>query len=221
MTATAREIAGVVIIDDHRMFAETLARLLDEEPSITVLGIATTGDEGVQLTIAMNPRVVLVDYQLPDRNGVAIAAQIKQQRPKTMVVMLTGSADDRVFLAAINAGCSGFLTKDRAAAEVVRAVRGAARGEAMIDSEMLARLLPQLNRTPRSMVGDLAGREREILDAMARGLPNKAIARDLGLSVNTVRDQVESVLMKLGVHSTLEAVSRAVREGIIEYPSLP
>ncbi len=211
------ERIGVVIIDDHRMFAETLALLLDDDPGIAVLGVATTGDEGVQLVVAMHPRVVLVDYQMPDRDGVAIAAEIKQQQPSTMVVMLTGSTDDRVLLAAIEAGCSGFMTKDRAAAEVAGAVRAAADGEVMIEPAMLARLLPQLNRTSRVVVGELTSREREVLEAMARGLPNKAIAAEMHLSVNTVRNYVQSVLTKLDSHSKLEAVSKAVRQGIVRY----
>lgn len=210
---------GVLIVDDHRMFSESLARLLADEDGIEVLGVAATGADAIDMVNRLHPKVVLMDYQLPDQDGVAVTVQVKRQNPSVMVVMLTGSAEDRVLLAAIDAGCSGFLTKDRAAAEVVHAVRAAAVGEALISPALLARLLPKLNRTQRSLGEDLSDREREILGLLARGMTNKVIAAELFLSVNTIRNHVQSVLAKLGAHSKLEAVSTAVREGIIDYPT--
>ena len=210
---------GVLIVDDHRMFSESLARLLADEDGIEVLGIAATGSDAIDLVNRLHPNVVLMDYQLPDEDGVAVTLEVKRHTPSVMVVMLTGSTEDRVLLAAIDAGCSGFLTKDRAAAEVVHAVRAAAIGEALISPALLARLLPKLTRTQRSLGEDLTEREREILGFLARGLTNKVIAAELFLSVNTIRNHVQSVLAKLGAHSKLEAVSTAVREGIIYYPT--
>jgi len=209
----------VMLVDDHRMFAESLSRLLAEEEGIEVLGIATTGAEAVKKAEKLSPNVVLVDYQIPDMDGVAVAAAIKTQAPHTMIVMLTGSADDRVLLAAIEAGCSGFLTKDRAATEVAMAVRTAAAGEALITPALLARLLPKLNRGHTEPGSDLTGREKEILVLLAEGKANKTIANELHLSVNTVRNYVQSSLSKLNAHSKLEAVSAAVRAGIIDYPA--
>jgi two-component system response regulator DevR len=210
---------AVLIVDDHRMFAESLSRLLADEEGIAVLGVAATGADAIEMVNRLHPDVVLMDYQLPDRDGVAVAAAIRRENPNVMVVMLTGSSEDRILLAAIEAGCSGFLTKDRAAAEVVHAVRAAAVGEALISPALLARLLPKLNRTPRTLGENLSDREREILGYLARGMTNKAIAAELFLSVNTIRNHVQSVLAKLGAHSKLEAVSTAVREGIIDYPT--
>lgn len=210
---------GVLIVDDHRMFSESLARLLADEEGVDVLGVAATGADAIDMVHRLHPNVVLMDYQLPDQDGVAVTVEVKRQNPSVMVVMLTGSTEDRVLLAAIDAGCSGFLTKDRAAAEVVHAVRAAAIGEALISPALLARLLPKLNRTQRSLGEDLSDREREILGYLARGMTNKVIAAELFLSVNTIRNHVQSVLAKLGAHSKLEAVSTAVREGIIDYPT--
>lgn len=210
---------GVLIVDDHRMFSESLARLLADEDGVEVLGVAGTGSDAVDMVDRLHPNVVLMDYQLPDRDGVAVTLEVKRRNPSVMVVMLTGSTEDRVLLAAIDVGCSGFLTKDRAAAEVVHAVRAAAVGEALISPALLARLLPKLNRTQRSLGEDLSDREREILGFLARGMTNKVIAAELFLSVNTIRNHVQSVLAKLGAHSKLEAVSTAVREGIIDYPT--
>ena len=210
---------GVAIVDDHLMFAESLARLLADEPDLRVVGVAGDADEAMALVADTHARVVLLDYQLPGRDGVAVARDIKAAHPQCMVVMLTGTGDDRVLLAAIDAGCSGFITKDRAALEVASAVRTAAAGEALISPAQLARLLPKLSRTHRAVGADLTERERELLARLARGGTNKAIAEELHLSVNTVRNYVQSVLTKLGAHSKLEAVSTAVREGIIDYPS--
>ena len=210
---------AVVIIDDHRMFTESIGRLLDGEDGLTVVGSATSAAEGIAIVRQEKPAVVLVDYQMPEQDGVEVTAAIKRHDPDVMVVMLTGSADDRVLLAAIEAGCSGFLTKDRASSEVVNAVRSAAAGEALISPSMLARLLPRLSPTHRSTTVELTAREKEVLDHMAQGLSNKAIADALFLSVNTVRNYVQSTLMKLDAHSKLEAVAAAVREGLISYPS--
>jgi len=210
---------GVLIVDDHRMFGESLARLLSDEEGINVLGVATSGSEATEAATRLHPAVVLMDYQLPDQDGVTVAAGIKEHDPGVMVVMLTGLSDDRVLLAAIEAGCSGFLTKDRAAAEVAEAVRAAAAGEALISPALLARLLPKLNRTHREVGADLTDREREILALLAKGWSNRIIASELFLSLNTIRNHIQSILRKLGAHSKLEAVATAVREGVIDYPT--
>ena len=208
---------GVLIVDDHRMFAESLARLLSDEEGIRVLAVTDSGAAAVELTKQLRPKVVLMDYRMPERDGVAIAADIKSHSPETMVVMLTGLTDQNVLLAAIEAGCSGFLTKDRAASEVAAAVRAAAAGEALISPNLLAELLPKLQPSRRSLGADLTERERQILVLLARGLTNKVIASELFLSVNTVRNHVQSILGKLYAHSKLEAVSTAVREGVIDH----
>jgi DNA-binding NarL/FixJ family response regulator len=208
----------VLIVDDHAMFAESLARLLSDEDGIEVLGTCQSGADAVALIKRQPIDVALVDYQMPEQDGVVIAAEIKSVQPSTKVVMLTGAAADRVLLSAIEAGCSGFLTKDRAASEVAEAVRAAAAGEALISPALLARLLPKLGRAERSLGSDLTEREREILTELARGSSNRVIASELHLSVNTIRNYVQSVLTKLHAHSKLEAVATAVREGIIDYP---
>jgi DNA-binding NarL/FixJ family response regulator len=96
---------GVLIVDDHRMFSESLARLLADEDGITVLGVADAGADAIEMVTRLQPKVVLMDYQLPDQDGVSVTAQIRRQSPEVMVVMLTGSTEDRVLLAAIDAGC--------------------------------------------------------------------------------------------------------------------
>jgi DNA-binding NarL/FixJ family response regulator len=218
MADRSAERIGVLIIDDHRMFADSVARVLTDEDDLVVLGVATDGDEGIRLALALRPRVVLVDYQMPVRDGVAVAAEIKEHLPQTMVVMLTGAVDDRVLLAALEAGCSGFLTKDRAASDVANAVRVAAAGEALVSPRDLATVLDRLARRHQAPGSDLTEREHAILSLMSHGLANRAIADELKLSVNTVRNYVQGILVKLNAHSKLEAVATGVREGLIESP---
>jgi DNA-binding NarL/FixJ family response regulator len=219
MSSAKTDVIGVLLVDDHRMFAESLARLLSTEADIEVLAVATDGATALNLADALDPRVILVDHQMPGQDGVTVAGELKRRKPERMVVMLTGSTDDRLLLAAIEAGCSGFLTKDRAASEVAETVRVAAAGEALITPAMLARLLPRIGRTERSLGSDLTEREVEVLRLLAAGYANRAVAGELYLSVNTVRNYVQSILVKLGAHSKLEAVATAVREGIVDYPS--
>jgi len=219
MTESGATSVRVLIVDDHLMFAESLARLLQDEGDIAVVGLAPTGAEAIEMCGRLAPDVVLIDYRMPDRDGVEVSADIKERNPQIMVVMLTGASDDRVLLASIEAGCSGFLTKDRAASEVAIAVRSAAAGEALITPAMLARLLPKLNRRQSGVGTELTAREHEVMTCMARGWSNKATATELYLSVNTVRNYTQSILTKLGAHSKLEAVSKAVQEGIVDYPN--
>ncbi|MDA8261335.1 MAG: response regulator transcription factor [Actinomycetota bacterium] len=209
----------VMIVDDHRMFAESLARLLEDERDITVVGVGSNQTDALHLARRLRPSVALIDYQLPDVDGVTLARQLKVIDASMLLVMLTGVGDDALLLEAIEAGCSGFITKDRAAAEVADAVRAAASGEALISPHMLARLLPRLSREEPAGRHGLTEREVEVLARMARGLSNRAIADELYLSVNTVRNHVQSILGKLGVHSKLEAVSVPIRTGIIDIPS--
>ena len=208
----------VVIVDDHRMFAESLARLLSDEDRIGVVGIAQNGNDAMDLVRRLQPRVVLIDFQMPGQDGVALTEIIKESHPEVTVVMLTASTDDRVLLSAMEAGCSGFLTKHRAAEEVAEAVRVAASGDAVISPALLARLLRRIKPAPPTVGSILTDREREVLDGLAKGWTNKMIAAELFLSVNTIRNYVQSVLSKLEAHSKLQAVSIAVRAGILDYP---
>lgn len=218
MAETTPDEICVVIVDDHLMFAESLARLLADEVDISVVGVGASGADALTLVERARPRVLLIDYHMPDDDGVSVASRIKTRWPETMIVMLTGDEDEHVLISAIEAGCSGFFTKDRASSEVADAVRAAAVGEALISPAQLARLLPKLHRSYRPAGVDLTERELEVLRLLATGVTNKVIADELFLSVNTIRNYVQSILTKLDAHSKLEAVSTAVTQGVIAYP---
>jgi two-component system response regulator DevR len=205
----------VLIVDDHQVLASSLAHVLDAEPDLTCVGVAPSLEKARALIGTTSPDVLLLDHRLPDGDGVPAIGELRALRPSLSVVVLTASAADHVLVQAIEAGASGFVSKTRSVGEVTSAVRAAASGEALISPEMLARLLPRLSRTGSSRHQDLTEREREVLGLLAEGLTNAAIAEQLVVSVHTVRNHVANLSTKLGAHSKLEALSIAVREGLL------
>lgn len=207
----------VLLVDDHQMFCELLRDLL-ERNGIDVVAAEGAVASGVASAREHRPDVVLLDFELPDGNGVDAAKQILAETPSTAVVMLTGSDNEDTLMAAIDAGCTGFVTKSNAVRDVVSAVRSASEGESLISAQMLARILPRLRRgAGRSSGSALTPRELDVLRLMAEGLTNSAIAARLVLSTHTVRNHVQAILEKLGAHSKLEAVAIAAREGLVRY----
>lgn len=200
------------------MVAEALAEALERREGIEVLGLAGTAAEARDAAGREEPDVVLMDYMLPDEDGVRTTARIKEDRPQTKVVMLTSQDDDSVLSAAIEAGCSGFLPKDSPIEEVVSAVRAAHVGESVISPALLGRLLKRLHRNPRPAGHTLTPREVEVLSLLAEGASNPVIAERLFISPHTVRNHVQNVITKMGAHSKLEAVAAAVRGGIVDAP---
>jgi two-component system, NarL family, response regulator DevR len=213
-TASARPIR-VLIVDDHDVLASSLAMMLDAEPDITAVGVATTLEQARALIGSAQPDVLLLDHRMPDGDGVTAIPSLRELRPSIGIVVLTASSADHVLLAAIEAGASGFLSKTRSLDEVTAAVRAAAAGESVISPEMLARLLPRFGRSSPHAVDELTEREREVLALVAEGLSNAAIAQRLIVSVHTVRNHIASLSGKLGAHSKLEALSIAVRRGLL------
>ena len=206
---------SVAIVDDHLMVAEGLARIVSSETDFELVGIAASVAEALVLVEHHTPQVVLMDYLLPDGDGAEATVKILQRWPETKVVMLSGLGGSDVVARAIEAGCSGFLAKDRPASDVVAAVRAASRGELVLRSDELASLLSQFKSTPNQQAQWLSARELEILRLLARARSTDGIATELFLSVHTVRNHVSNILSKLGAHTKLEAVAIAARDGII------
>jgi DNA-binding NarL/FixJ family response regulator len=214
-TDTAPRPIRVLIVDDHEVLASSLAMVLDAEEDITAVGVATTLEQAQGLMTTVQPDVLLLDHRMPDGDGVAAIPKLLSERSSVGVVVLTASSADHVLLAAIEAGASGFLSKTRSLDEVTAAVRAAAAGESVISPELLARLLPRFGRGGPHAVDELTEREREVLGLVAEGLSNAAIAERLVVSVHTVRNHIASLSGKLGAHSKLEALSIAVRRGLL------
>lgn len=213
----------IVLVDDHQVFAETLCRALETEADLDVAAIAHDLPTALAAVERENPDVVVTDHRLgaagaDGADGVAVTKAVLAASPSTAVVMLTASEDDRVLVAAIEAGCTGFVTKTQPLSDVVAAIRSASTGEALVNPQMLARVLPRLANRRTAPADQLTKREREVLGVMVTGASNQAMADQLFISRDTVRNHVASILQKLGAHSKLEAVAVAMQRGIVEPP---
>ena len=187
-----------------------------------MVGKGGTVRDAIALAKTLQPDVILLDVHMPDGSGVDAAAAIKQDRPQTQVVILTSDEEESVLRAAVQAGVTGYLSKHESAAQVIQAVRSAAGGEALIAPYMLARLLRGMRQSEApAPTTPLTPRELAVLQELALGHDNHAVATILRMSPNTVRTHVQNILSKLEVHSKLEAVSRAIREGWIRIPQEP
>jgi DNA-binding NarL/FixJ family response regulator len=205
----------VLVCDDHEVFADGVAALLRAEGMDVVRTLGRARDV-VPSVLELHPDVVLMDYELPDADGVETTAEVKSADPSVHVVLLTASTDESVLVRAIDAGISGYVTKTKPTAEVMGAIRAAVAGDVVVSPDMLVRLLPRLRSRPSPTSRyDLTPREVEVLELLAEGASNEVLVRELGISRNTVRNHVQNLLTKLGVHSRLEAVALATREGLL------
>lgn len=202
----------VMIVDDHRVLAELLSAALSERDDIAVVHTATTAAEALPMVSALRPDVVILDYDLPDTDGVSLISSIRDASSQSQVLMLTSYADPALLNEAIEAGCAGFVTKRNSTDSILSAVVAVASSETPVSPDMVRSLVDGNRAGPRS---DLTARELEILRIAAQGLTNREIAEQLSLSVNTVRNHMQHVLNKLGAHSKLEATAIAVRLGLV------
>ncbi len=202
----------VLIVDDHRVLAELLTSALSMSANVRVVGTVGTAADGVRSAATLRPDVVILDYDLPDANGVSVIASIKEVCPTARVLMLTSYTDPIILDEAISAGCSGFITKRNGASEILAAVLAVASDETPVSPDMVRSLV---DRNPVGLGSDLTERELEVLRIASKGLSNKEIAAELFLSVNTVRNHMQHVLNKLGAHSKLEATAIAARVGLL------
>jgi DNA-binding NarL/FixJ family response regulator len=216
--ARGDERIKVLIVEDQVVLADALARLISDEPTLEVVGSVTSVADAITTAAKLEPDVVLMDFILPDGDGLVATREIKRARPATTVVMLTGYGEAAVLQSAIEAGCDGFLTKDRAVFEVVTAVHRAYDGEAVMEPTLLGAVLARMRGQGPPRRTQLTPRESEVLVLLSRGKSNREIAGKMYLSVHTVRSHVQNLITKLDAHSKLEAVAKAVRLGIIPLP---
>ena len=202
----------VLLCDDHAVVREGLARLLDRTEGIEVAGTAADGAEAIERAVELQPDVVLMDLAMPNVDGIAATRRIVAQAPEARVVVLTSFSDNTRIHDALDAGALGYLLKDAEASEVVRAIRAAARGESPLDPRV-ARAVLARGTMPAALSG-LTAREREVLVLLGTGLPNKAIARRLGISEATVKAHLTSIFSSLGVSDRTQAALWARDHGI-------
>lgn len=202
----------VLIVDDHRVLAELLAEALAKADDIVVVGTVETGAGAVSAASATRPDVVVLDYDLPDVEGAAALVALQDAVPTARVLMLTSYSSPVVLNEVMDAGAAGFVTKRNGSAEILAAVRAVASDQTPVSADMLRSVVGSGGRRPGA---DLTERELQILRIASLGRSNQAIADELHLSVNTVRNHMQHVLTKLGAHSKLEATAIAARLGIL------
>ncbi len=204
----------VAIAEDHPIFREGLAGAIGALDGMEVVGEASTGAEAVKLALDVAPDVILMDLHMPEMNGIEATREIAAAAPDTAVLVLTMLEDDESVFAAMQAGARGYLVKGAERRDIARAVEAVARGEIIFGPAVAERALAAFNAggPRRGPFPELTEREHEILDLVARGLTNQAIASRLVLSQKTVRNHVSNIFMKLRVADRATAIVRA-REG--------
>lgn len=211
---TESPVSRVLLVDDHRMFAELLSVSLEAEADFAVIGVAGSGAEALALATESHPDVVVLDYQLPGENGIRVAHRLRDALPEVQIVMLTGQEDESLLRSALAAGCSGFVTKDKGIKNLVGAMRAVCDGRVGLDADATVRLATLSPRGRRS--SRLTRREAEVLALLADGVSTREIASRLFISLNTARNHVQRLIAKLGAHSRLEAVAVARRNGLLD-----
>ena len=216
---------SLLICDDHKVLTDALSVVVGVDSSLTLVAPPVhTPEEGVVLASEQLPDVVLMDimFKGSEMTGIEATRRIKERSPSTKVIVMTAHDEDRLMVEAVEAGASGFLSKDLPADEILSAAKAAADGEVLIDPATLTRLLAQVarereeQRDAMALLGDLTERERQILQLLAEGKRNDDIAAELFISPQTVQTHVRNILGKLRVHSKLEAVAFAVKHGAIQ-----
>ena len=222
---TDARAVSLLICDDHKILTDALATMVGLDGQLSLVGPPVhTPEEAIALAGEQLPDVVLMDivFKGGGMSGIEATRRIKDASPSTKVVVMTAHDEDRLLVEAVEAGASGFLSKDEPAEEVLAAAKAAAEGEVLIDPVTLTRLLAQVAQERQAeadamrLLGDLTEREREILGLLAQGNRNEDIAKQLFISPQTVQTHVRNILGKLRVHSKLEAVTFAVKHGVIQ-----
>ena len=205
----------VVVADDHPMVRYGIAAVLAPVEEVALVGEAADGDELIAVVRREHPDVVLTDLAMPGRSGLEAIRVLHESNPELPVLVLTMHADDDSVLAALQAGARGYLIKGADGGELVRAIQTVAAGDAVYGAAIANRIVAMLTSAPRSAAfPELTDREREVLDLMADGLRNHAIADAMGLSEKTVRNHVSNVLLKLHVPDRTAAAIKAREAGL-------
>ena len=217
--APDRASIRVMVVDDHSVVRAGLSVVLGAEDDIVVVGEAGTGDEAVVRAVETLPDVVLMDVRMPNGSGIEAARRIKDVAPSVKIIMVTVSDEDADLFEAIKAGASGYLLKSVDSDELCAGVRAVAANQSLISPSLAAKLMAEYARAGREddqssvTAPRLTPRELEVLRLVARGLNNRAIAKELFIAENTVKNHIRNILEKLQLHSRIQAVMYAVQQG--------
>jgi NarL family two-component system response regulator YdfI len=205
----------VLIADDHLVVREGLSTILEVAGDIEPLGEAADGVEAVRLAGELRPDVVLMDLRMPNMDGIEAIRQIKARYPAVEIVILTTYDDDEYIVQGLRAGARGYLLKDAGRQVLFDTIRAAARGESLLPSVVVDKVVAHLAEPKLAKPERLSGREQEVLALLAEGAANKEIALRLHITERTVKAHVTSIFNKLGVNSRAEAVAVALRSGLL------
>jgi DNA-binding NarL/FixJ family response regulator len=208
----------VLITDDQTLFRSGLAKLLEADKRIEVVGEAGDGEEAIEMVNSVSPDVVLMDLKMPNLDGVEATARITTAHPEVKVLVLTTFDADNHFIQALKAGASGYVLKDSEPDAIVSSILAVVSGERVMATAVANRVLDMLTGTvtPKEFYDGLTPREIEILKLLAAGMANKQIAYKLKISEKTVRNHVSNTYEKLGIYDRSQAVLYAVRKGLVE-----
>ncbi len=221
----------LLIADDHDLIRDGLRSMLEGEPDFEVVGEASNGREAFALCRSLRPDLVLMDVRMPEMDGLEATREIKQQHPKTSILIVTTHESPEYLLDAIRAGAAGYVLKEATRRELLGAVRGVLGGESPLDQELSARLLKRLataegsrqdpppepaGKRQKHPPGSLTPRELDVLGFLAAGKTNRQIAKELHLSLSTVKGHLERLINKLGVSDRTQAAVKAVELGLID-----
>jgi DNA-binding NarL/FixJ family response regulator len=204
---------SILLVDDHSLVRKGFRRMLEDDPTITVVGEANDGNDAVKLALQLRPRVTVMDCALPGISGIEASRQIRAKWEEAAILMLSMHSEDTLIRQALEAGARGYILKNAMDLDLLKAVKGVAEGKTVLD--------PQLVK-PEALKGEresgLTARELEVLQHIVGGKSNKEIAADLGLSANTVAVHRANIMDALGIHKTAELVVYAIRNGLVTLP---
>lgn len=208
----------ILIADDHLLFRKGLAQLLATQPDFEIAGEAADGVSAVEQALRLQPDLILMDIRMPSCDGIEATRRIKTQMPEVRVVILTVSADESDLTAAAQCGADGYLLKDLAPETLFQQLRGLFDGRTPVAHSIMGKLFRQLGQSHSLMgptvEGILSPRERQVLALVANGYSNQAIARELGIATNTVKNHMRNILDKLGAKNRAQAAAYAVSHGL-------
>ena len=220
------EATRVLLVDDHKLFREGVASLLERAGDVELVGEAATGEEAVRLAEELLADVVLMDLKMPGMGGIEATRGIVGRNPHAGVIVVTMFEDDESVFAALKAGARGYVLKDADRGMLLRAIRAVARGEALLGAPIARRVLEQFSGSPPTpapppperpspLFDELTPRELEVLRLIAQGLKNREIAEKLVISEKTVGNHISNIFVKLQVNDRSQAIVRALRGGLV------
>lgn len=211
---TNQQTMTVALVEDHQMIAESMRMAIDMSGGMSVVGVASTLAEGAQLIRASRPDVAVVDFRLPDGEAIPAILDYRSIHPELRVMIISATADARSVVGSLEAGAQGYMLKEQTLDELIDGIRQVGRGGQALAPALVPLLVAQIGQPPAA-AQRLSPREIEVLQLLARGMSTSELSRTLHLSINTVRNHVQSILTRLGAHSKLEAVSIGLRDGLI------